>query len=767
MAHSTTYFIGNHADYGGGIFAIPARVPKKFPKPKTSGSNEPWNLCTLSLQTEYYHPLPHQSLPNISVILKENSAYYAGDSVFGGDYNKCRRVYKCVRQKCKYKLEDFDTAFPNYVQIADNRSRSEISSTPTKLCTCDEPVECSKINLIAFPGQTFNISLMALGELNGATYAVVSGTICKDYSKNHTVCEHNFKNDIGYGQRLQTLSRNCTNLTYTVNSFLPQEYIEVKINKKETPLIKFSRKRVSRILVDVSLLPCPAGFKIFNKTGHAPGCTCIDYLKKLKINCNIDKGKISRPYLKWIGNYLNGANKIVVHDRCPYDYCVPGDIDIDLTIPDEQCNYNRSGVLCGACQSNMSLVLGSSNCKQCSNIYLLLILPFALAGLALVFLLLKCNLTVSTGHINAIIFYANIVQVNKAILFLDQDIADSFFSAFIAWLNLDLGIETCFFENLDMYGKVWLQFVFPIYLWILIGLMIVLTNYSKRATRLIGNNSVPVLATLFILSYAKLLRTIIATVSFTYIVFEDDSYTTVWLQDANIHYFSPKHIALFIVAFLFAIGYIVPLTLLVLFAPCLQAKSHYKPLRWVNRLKPFLDAYQGPYNDKYRYWTGLMLVVRIILFSFFAANYETDPSMNSFWILVIVAPIVMFKRNFTVYKHRFANVVETISQLNLVMLIAINWVLTTTGYSKWFAARRYATYISVGITILMFFVIIIYQISLSLCPQTFVRRQQLSNIEEDDITIKEMTVSAPSHSEVEVRRRETLMEPLLESDEIL
>ena len=759
MPYSTTLFTGNQAEYGGGIFAISAKAPKnnKFP---TSKKNESWNLCTLSLPTEYYNPLQHR---NISVLLEQNSAYYAGDSVFGGDYNECRWVYKC-KNKCIYRWEDFGRTIPDYVQVADNRSRSEISSTPTKLCTCTKPQKCDKIQLKAFPGQTFNVSLVALGELNGTTSAVVSGTICKDYTNG--TCEHDFKNDIGYGQRMQTLSRNCTNVTYTVNSFEPIEYIEVKINRKETPHIEFTRKHVRHIMFKVKLRPCPAGFEIFNKTGHAPGCKCIDYLQKLKINCNIDEGKVSRPDKKWIGNYQ--GKDVIVHDRCPFDYCLRGEKHIDLSVPDEQCSYNRSGVLCGECQSNMSLVLGSSNCKQCSNIYLLLILPFSLAGLALVVLLLKCNLTVSTGHINAIIFYANIVQVNKAILFLDQDTADSIFSAFIAWLNLDLGIETCLFENLDMYGKVWLQFVFPIYLWILVGLMIVLANYSKRVIRLIGDNSVPVLATLFLLSYAKLLRTIISSVSFTFIEYENKSYTAVWLLDANIEYFSPKHIALFIVALLFAIGYIVPLTLLVLFAPCLQARSHHKPLRWVNRLKPFLDAYQGPYNDKYRYWTGLMLVVRIILFSMFGANYQTDPSMNSFLILIIITPIGMFvlnKRNLTVYRHQFANVVETISTLNLVILIAINWLLTTTAYRKWFVLRKYVTYISVGITVLLFLVIIIYQISLKLCPRVFVKRRLIKN-DEDDTASTEMAESAPTHSEVVLRRRESLIEPLLESEEI-
>ena len=63
---------------------------------------------------------------------------------------------------------------------------------------------------------------------------------------------------------------------------------------------------------------------------------------------------------------------------------------------------------------------------------------------------------------------------------------------------------------MDAYGKTWLQFTFPVYIWVIAGLIIILTWYSSIALKLIGSNAVPVLATLFLLSYAKLLRTVLA-----------------------------------------------------------------------------------------------------------------------------------------------------------------------------------------------------------------------------------------------------------------
>jgi len=129
-----------------------------------------------------------------------------------------------------------------------------------------------------------------------------------------------------------------------------------------------------------------------------------------------------------------------------------------------------------------------------------------------------------------------------------------------AWPNLDLGIETCFFSHLDMFWKVLLQFAFPLYIWLLVAAIILLSRYSTVAARLSGSNSVPVLATLFLLSYAKVLATIIVTFCFTSLEAEKIS-PLVWLHDGNLRFLQGKHIALVVVFTLFALLYIIPLTL--------------------------------------------------------------------------------------------------------------------------------------------------------------------------------------------------------------
>ena len=169
-------------------------------------------------------------------------------------------------------------------------------------------------------------------------------------------------------------------------------------------------------------------------------------------------------------------------------------------------------------------------------------------------LLLVLRLIVAAGTINGLIFYANIIAVNSAILFQPQStnvptvLIAKVFTVFVAWLNMDLGIETCFYNGMDAYVKTWLQFAFPLYVWALAGMIIIGSYYSGRVAKVFGSNPVAVLATLFLLSYTKLLRTIIAALSYTFLQYPDNSHITVWLYDGNIRYLSGKHIPLFTIA---------------------------------------------------------------------------------------------------------------------------------------------------------------------------------------------------------------------------
>ena len=67
--------------------------------------------------------------------------------------------------------------------------------------------------------------------------------------------------------------------------------------------------------------------------------------------------------------------------------------------------------------------------------------------------------------------------------------------------------------------------------------IIVINDFSQQFAHLFaGKNPVATLATLILLSYAKLFRTVIAALSFAQLPYQNGSYETVWLLDADVPY---------------------------------------------------------------------------------------------------------------------------------------------------------------------------------------------------------------------------------------
>ena len=378
--------------------------------------------------------------------------------------------------------------------------------------------------------------------------------------------------------------------------------------------------------------------------------------------------------------------------------------------PSKQCAFNRTGVLCGACMGNLSLAIGSSRCIKCPNNHnVALLLAFAAGGVFLVLFILALNPTVTQGFINRVIFYANIVWVYKIVL-LPIEMQENnwlfFLQIFVVGLNLDFGIESCFFAGLDVYWKTWLQFLFPFYIWVIAGIIIVACHYSSRLTNLIGSRAVPLLATLFLLSYMKLLRTVIDAISVAVIAqYSQNTSYAVWYLDGNLRYCQHPHIYLFIAAIATLVFLWLPYTLLLLFIQPLRRVSHLRPLKWINKLAPVYDAYFSPLKDKYQYWFGTMLLVRGVLMVILTATSSTNPELNVFILFLFITFLIYLISVKNIYKQRTVKVLESTTLLNLVVLSA------GTLYVWEFATLRMILLeVSIGITFAQFCIIVTYSL---------------------------------------------------------
>ena len=648
---------------------------------------------------------------HIAFELYNNTAGFAGAAIYGGSVSICNfYVNHQMISWYEPEISAFDSLFDLHQPT---QQLSLIASNPTRICLCTNTSipDCSIIeySITTYPGETFTIPGVAVGQKFGTVpfITVHSNFVSTDNGRLPEL------------QYTQLVNANCTNLTYTILSSPSRtEVIKLTVEKHSIPQNRIINKaledlQVTRTLITlqfseltmhVDLKPCPLAF-VFDKNSQT--CICSPKLQQQQINCSIDTQTVYRRSPLWINaTFLNETyTQILVHNHCPFDYCKDGNIQLNMEYPDEQCAFYRSGVLCGSCQQNLSHVLGTSNCKECSSNFLLLIPVFIVAGIALVAFLMLLNLTVSVGTINGLIFYANIVRANHAIFF-PHGTNNQFLSIFVAWLNLDLGIETCFYSGLDAYAKTWLQFLFPVYIWIIVLLIIISSHYSTTAAKLSGRNAVQVLATLFLLSYAKLLRVTITAFSSTLLEYPDGSVKRIWLYDGNVDYLKGKHIALFAAALLLLLFISLPYTVALLFIQCLQYRSRYRILAWVRKLKPLFDAYTGPYKDTHRYWPGLLLVVRVVLFLVFSVNVFGDPAVSLLTIIVTTFCMNYFTITIGgVYKSSLLNMIEYSFFLNLGILSSATLFTTLTD-----GDQTAVVYTSVGIAFTTFMIITIYHI---------------------------------------------------------
>ena len=326
---------------------------------------------------------------------------------------------------------------------------SAISSEPFRVCFCDHsgvPNCENNVTVDIIRGKRFTLSAITVGQGN----FTVSLSIKADFGNSYT------STTLSQLQRVQDTVNTCTDISYRL--FAAEDSVTM-ILFPDGPCrdTGFACREVRMIF-----LPCPDDlYMLILKL-----CMCDERLNAFNTSCNVDNGKIRRAdnsfWVMAIYDNFSYQGLLFHSDRCPFDFCVETAVDINLEDPDIQCNHNyHSGILCGSCRTNFSLTLGTLRCHSCSHAYLTLILVFALAGIALVVLLLLFQLTVAHGTINGLVFYTNVVQVNRDIFFPPG--ATNVLTIFIAWLNLDLGIETCFHDGMNAYAFTWLQFVFPFY----------------------------------------------------------------------------------------------------------------------------------------------------------------------------------------------------------------------------------------------------------------------------------------------------------------
>ena len=600
---------------------------------------------------------------------------------------------------------------------------NQTRSYPDKPCFCSnvtdsqlEPVrfECfyDKRNdtIFTFPGKSFNINIVPVDVLGQPLSSIIISEI------------------VGEFVNIASLKNNRQSSADKLNgsACTAMNYILFKVENATVSIQLSIPNTVNAVNVNVELLECPFGFELNTESGS---CDCDKVLSRVidpegnTITCNIETGQITKPLDSWIGptQFQDEAEPSIGYARlCPAGYCrrisSVSFIDIDNTsssdlftdITDNKspkiCLGNRTGEICGRCLLGQSMLFGTSNCGYCSNYWLFTIFLYALAGIVLVIILFLLKLNITSGALSGVIMYAQFFSINQGLLLQASD--TRFATVFISLLNLELGFPMCFYYGMTLIGKLGLQFVFPVYLWLLVAAITYFSRYSHSVAKLVGSESVKVFVTLIYLSYTKLLRTVF-TVFIPNFIETEGRMHTVWFFDGSTKFLSGEHLALGLLSLGFLVVIIAPYKFFILLA-----QWSLKSSRISKRYKPLIDANLAPFKDRWRFWFGMRLFViafLLILATFLISKY---PLLVTFIDLVIILMLLTLQAHIKPYRSKVINILDLFFLTNFALFLATClYILSGTDNEKDLESYyEWIEIVFVGSAFLVFIGIIIYHI---------------------------------------------------------
>ena len=693
-------FVNNSASYGGAVFIADGTDSGSCSSMSSDSVQSAATECAIQVLSLHDFIGEGYKLPR-NFMFSHNSASVSGSDLYGGLLDRCRAsFYAEVRQVYKHAKEIDFLGVP-YLKNISNIHEDAISSDPVELCFCINGTQnCSypQYKLSTKKGEKRMVELVAVDQVEHPVNATVRSYLTSE------------KSALGEGQLTQYIADDCSTIEFEVSSSKDSEEVTLYA---EGPCkdIGISKKKLV-----VSFLPCtcPIGFKEDEAISTKCECVCDDVVSALQATCDITRNSIIRHTNFWL-SYVNEQGGYIVYPECPFDYChsPSKSISVNLNLAhgvDAQCQNDRMGKLCGACQSGYSAILGSSKCLPCSMQWIALILIFAFLGMTLVIFILYLNLTVAIGSINGLMFYANTVIANREIYIPKST---TFLSVFISWVNLDWGIESCLYNGMNTYAKVWLRFLFPLYIISLVILIIIVSEHWGRFAKLLAyKNPVATLSTLILLSYTQLLRTIISSFSFAILKYPNGSTKIVWLLDGNIEFFSAKHVPLLLAAIIIVIIGLMYTLFLFSWQWILQMNEN-KIFKWIRstRLNSFMDAYHAPYQFKYRYWTGLLLFVRVLLYliASILQNKFADTRVNLVFTAILITGICILRgylKISSLYVNWPVDILELTFYFNIIIFSAATLYVRGSGRGD----QNTVATLSLSITFIVFLCIILYHI---------------------------------------------------------
>ena len=568
-----------------------------------------------------------------------NTAAIAGNAIYiNSPSNYCRRI-------------DFE-----------NRNFNFVPNTTRDIASGVQQVQVLQDMLNIIPGQSIPVEAEVLDFYRNPSSAVISAFITdsdSDYSLNG-LSEFSIENGT------------------TLSSFYvtgPNQQSQATLNLVATTDTIFNFRKINNITLNIS--NCSLGFSYDDDNKV---CQCINASSDV-LECDIGSGQACIKKQYWVGV----VNNATVYTQCTLSSCekinttchfcsISKDDDeyCDVTgLSSFECPDNRAGIICAACAQNYSFSYGAVKCVSNENcdintgklvIVPFLVIIFLVIIICLLILFLKLDYQISTGYMFAFIYYFSIVEY-----FLPANIHSSqplliLVSVFESITQLNpqfLAYVPLCVPNLSALWHQALLYLNPLVSSIIVIIFILIAKVCSRYIRFSDSTPVRAICLLLLLSFTAFNESSISILAYVKFSGLDDYFVAI---QPSTMYFQYEHLGLFIVAVAIEMFLIIPFTLFLFLSPFLV-----RCINFPNKLKPFLDEFQGCYKDNFRWMAAFYFFWRqVYLFLIILVNI--NESLTAYILQFTSMFVLVFHMLLRPYREDWLNLVDTIFLADLLCI---------------------------------------------------------------------------------------------------
>ena len=513
-----------------------------------------------------------------------------------------------------------------------------------------------------------------------------------------------------WGHQLQSsyqvfiLSDRCENGSIAIDVVydnLPNQKIKLYGDPGATCYLDIARNgyQLLYIRMTVSLSQCPPGYVLMmirsgNRDMESPHqssrreCTCARYFDEhyrgiQKCNSTSFQSYIDHGF--WAGYESdNASEENLVTAYCPHSFCsynastlisgthlLPGTANkaiLDTYI----CRKGRTGKLCGICLGGYSVYFHSPNylCKEnhyCSYGALFYILSELLPLSVLFAIILKFNISFTSGTLNGFLFYAQVIDtlytgtLNHAEYYSDGTHKMIKASVFVyRFFNLNFfsldSLSFCLWEGASTLDIIIIKFATIAFAFCLVLSVFIFKNITpkfKRCSSLRGSLKQSVIhgiSTFLVVCFAQTVQVSFHIFTPGYMYRRGDKLvSTQVLYNGKMEFFTGKHLIYVVPALFATITVAIIPTLYLLWYPlgikmldkCRISETKFaksfERIFFINKLKPVFDSFQGCYKDNFRFFAGLSFIYRIA----FLAIHSFASGLTQFYVFAEVLLVTM------------------------------------------------------------------------------------------------------------------------------